>query len=313
MKTQRRHELQTNELADHLGRYLQTIRPYQNVILTGVVAVIVIVVGVMWFSNQRAAKAAASWSDYYGAMAEQRPEALEDMAQFHSGTTAALWAWQAAGDMNLANGAGLMFQDRDEAETKLKDAEKNFKAVEQGAAKYPDLLRRARFGLAQVYETLCDVSKAQDYYQQVAQSAPDSALGKLAADRLDRLTDPSMEKWYNWFERQEPAPPAPVGGLEQNPLGDLEDLPELPDLSFPGDTDTPDMPAPDQSQAPAEETQTPAGPELAPADQPAAAEKSDESDESDQSDQSDASDESEQSDQSDASDGADASDGSGQP
>jgi hypothetical protein len=154
-----------------------------------------------------------------------------------------------------------MFEDRDEAETKLKDAEKNFQAVEEGAGQYPDLLRRARFGLAQVYETLSDVSKARDYYQQVAEADTDSPIGKLAAERLDRLSDPSIEKWYNWFERQEPAPPVPPGGPGlEGPLGDLEDLPETPDLSFPS-TDPLDV-------TPGDELELPAGPTLAPADQP---------------------------------------------
>ena len=36
MKTQRRHELQTNQLADRIGVYLQKVRPYQKQALYGV-------------------------------------------------------------------------------------------------------------------------------------------------------------------------------------------------------------------------------------------------------------------------------------
>ncbi len=302
MKSQKRHELQTNELADHLGRYMQAIKPHQNLVLFGVVAVVVIVGGVVWMNNQRIAKASASWSDYFVAMSEQRPDALEDVAQFHEGSSAAWWALQSAGDYKLTSGAQKMFENRDEAKTDLKDAEKHFKDVEQGATSNPELVRRARFGLARVYETMCEIPKATDYYKQVAQAAPDSAIGKLAESRYNELTEESVEKWYNWFARQEPAPPAPAGGAGLEPLGDLEDLPERPDLSTPFAsplegmlTDEnlletgPDLAPADQPVEAADETETPAEPSESSAAEPAETPASEETDQSDSS-QMDASD-----------------------
>jgi hypothetical protein len=239
---------------------MQAIKPHQNLVLFGVVAVVVIVGGVVWMNNQRVAKASASWSDYFVAMSEQRPDALEDVAQFHEGSSAAWWALQSAGDYKLTSGAQKMFENRDEAKTDLKDAEKHFKEVEQGATNNPELVRRARFGLARVYETMCEIPKATEYYKQVAQAAPDSAIGKLAENRYNELTDESVEKWYNWFERQEPAPPPPPSGENLNPLGDLENLPERPDLSTPFSSPLEGMLS--------DEGLLDAGPDLAPADQP---------------------------------------------
>src|SRR5210317_150148 len=110
MKSQKRHELQTNELADHLGRYMQAIQPYQNLVLFGVVAAIVIVGGVLWLSNQQTAKASASWSEYFVALGQQRADGLEEVAQIHDGSTAALWALQSAGDVKLSSGEEKMYQ-----------------------------------------------------------------------------------------------------------------------------------------------------------------------------------------------------------
>jgi hypothetical protein len=239
MKTQRRHELQTNELADHLGKYLKTIRPYQNYIFFGIVAVVAVISAAVWMNNQQRAKASASWTDYFGALGGDRAETLEDVAKFHQGSTAALWAQLSAGDRQLFSGSDQMFQDRDQAEKTLKDAEKNFKAVESAATKYPDLVQRARFGLAQVYEAMCDVEKARDRYEQVAEAGRESAIGKLAERRFKRLSQTSVEGWYAWFERQEPVVPGGPGtasGPGMGPLGDLEDLPDRPDLSFPSDS-----------------------------------------------------------------------------
>jgi len=236
MKTQRRHELQTNKLADQIGVYLQMVRPYQKQILYGVVAVAVLGAAVLYLSGQQQARAGASWEDYFIAMVEQRPEALEEVARLHSGSAAALWAGQAAGDMKLMTGANLLYQDRKEAFKNLRDAEKAFLAVEQQAAAYPMLLQRARYGLAQTYESLCEVEKARDYFKKVASAEPNSALGNLAQRRHDQLAGRETERWFAWFEKQEPKPPAgamPADGREPQVPFDLGDLPDRPDSSFP--------------------------------------------------------------------------------
>jgi len=242
MKTQRRHELQTNELADRLGKYLQQIQPYSRHITIGLGLVVAAVIGGVYYSNMRAAQQGASWSDYLAAFGSQDSDALEEVAKLHGGTTAALWSLQSAGDIKLAMGTRQIFTDRDEAEETLKDAEDHFLAVyaelldvdpetlkvseehfEKDAPGHPELVQRARYGLAQVYESLSELEKAQKYYDVVARSAPDSALGKSAKRRLDRLSDESVQGWYNWFARQ-----------ETEVLDDFEPLPERPDISFPG-------------------------------------------------------------------------------
>jgi hypothetical protein len=264
MKTQRRHELQTNQLADRIGVYIQKVRPYQKPILYGLATVAVLGGAVLYLSSLQQAKAGASWEDYFGAMVEQQPEALAEVARLHSGSTAALWARQAAGDMKLSTGAMLLFRDRNEARKNLKDAEKEFLAVEQDGARYPMLLQRARYGLAQVYESLCEVDKARDYYKKVASAEPDSALGQLAQRRHDEIAGQDPERWFAWFEKQVPKTPvAPVSATGQEPSTpfDLEAPAETPDLPSLGG---------DMKPAPAPDAQPEAAPEAQPATEPAA-------------------------------------------
>ena len=259
MKTQRRHELQTNQLADRIGVYMQKVRPFQKQILYGVATVAVLGGAVLYLSNQQQAKAGASWEDYFGAMVEQQPEALIEVARLHGGSTAALWARQAAGDMKLSTGAMLLFRDRNEARKNLKDAEKEFLAVEQDGARYPMLLQRARYGLAQVYESLCEVEKARDYYKKVASAEPDSALGQLAQRRHDQIAGRDPERWFAWFEKQVPKPPAgpmPAPGQGPNVPADLGVLPESPDLPPTGS---------EMKPAPTTEAKPEAAPEAKPA------------------------------------------------
>lgn len=283
MKTQRRHELQTNTLADTIGVYLQKVRPYEKSILYGVVAIAVLAGAVLYLRTQQQAKAGSSWEDYFSAMVEQRPEALEEVARLHQGSTAALWAQQGAGDIKLAMGASLLYRDRKEAEKNLKDAEKEFLAVEQQGARYPLLLQRARYGLAQVYESLSEVEKARDYYGKVAAAEPDSALGQLAQRRRDQIAGDEADRWFAWFERQEPKPPAgmsPVTGEGPKVPADLGgELPERPDLSFPAsdvskqlkEAPAQSAPATDSKEAATKpETKPEAKPEEKPAPKPEA-------------------------------------------
>lgn len=288
MKSQHRHELQTNELADTLGVYMQRIQPYARQIGLGILAVLLVIVVGIYLNNQRLARAGAGWSDYFQAFAQRDPKALGEVARLHSGNPAALWAEQAAGDILLATGAGQMFSDRKEAETSLRSAEKHYKAVEQAAARHPMLLNRARYGLAQTYETLADVEKARSYYEKVSQAEGDSSLGRDAKGRFEDLSQNSTERWYAWFERQEPPQPETgAGGLDPNVPDDLDVLPNRPDLSFPGSSTpvfeppiAPDSPPPTEpmESEPTTEPETPAESETTgESEKPAEPEKSAES------------------------------------
>ena len=275
MKSQRRHELQTNELADFLGKYVKAAAPYQNLIIFGCLAVVALAVAGVYFMNQNRAAAAAGWTDYFGAVASSDAESLEEIAQIHGDTDASHWSRLTAGDINLATGASMRMTDKNEAERKLKDAAKNYEAVLEMAEPGSMLLQRARFGLAQVRESLCDVKEAQELYQQIAAANPDTELGKVAASRREALGRKSVKSWYSWFDKQEPVPPAPPEGLGDVPdvSSELDPLMQRPEIALPGATDATDAADEDDSSAEpamgpelvAPETADPDAPEDAPA------------------------------------------------
>ncbi|HUG66397.1 MAG TPA: hypothetical protein VMM76_01520 [Pirellulaceae bacterium] len=237
MKTDRRHELQTNVLADWLGKHLEHSQGYSKTVLGVVLLVVAAAVAGMFLAKDQAARSQASWNQFFQAFGERDPEALEAVAVANQGTTASVWAHLAQADLKLAEGIGDLYTNRDNAKQNLAQAEQNYLAVDR-AAQEKILRERAWFGLGQTYESLAEIDKAKEFYGKLVSSAPASALGKEAKRRSDALGDPATAKWYNWFANQTPRPPAIPGmpgdfGLPNLP-SDLGDLSDRPDLSLPG-------------------------------------------------------------------------------
>lgn len=261
MKTKRRHELQTNILADWLGRQIELVRPYAKWILGAAIAVAVIGTAAWYMKTTQSQRSEAAWGDYFDALMERDSNRLRAVAEDHAGTPAALWAQQSAADLELGRGIDSLFSDRKEAQTALERARDGYEAVAESASDYPLLKYRALWGLGVAYESLAGarsgavttpsadeqqrilrdvqnyLEQAEGYYRQVAENAPEASLREMATERLDALTrDLSAEAWYAWFAQQTPTPPGAMRGGDM-PLPSLPSeggtLPGLPDLGIP--------------------------------------------------------------------------------
>jgi tetratricopeptide (TPR) repeat protein len=232
MKAERRHELKHNELADWLGERMEALRPHVTGVLIGVAALVVIVLGSVWYFSGENQAASQAWSNYFDAFNDREPQKmLQRVATEQSGSKAAWWALAAVGDMNLGEGAALLHSDRTEAQKRLEKAKEAYSQVE--ATDDPMLKTRARLGLAKVYESLCMPEKAFDYYEKVAKSEKDSAIGKSAAADAKRMKDSRDVAFLEWFAKQTPKRPAPMPGFGGGVPGLPSDLPERPDIGLP--------------------------------------------------------------------------------
>lgn len=255
MKTQRRHDLHTNLLADYLGRQLQQLRPHaKQISVTGLFVLLAFVLG-MYMWGHRRATLEVDWAEFFRAFDDRNANSLDEVIQSRGDRPAALWARQALGDVKLASGSGGLFVDRKAAEASLNEAEKHFRVVEKDGGSYPLLVERARFGLAQVYESLSDTQKAKQYYEKVA-ADPNSPLAKVAKRRAEQLADDSVQGWYAWFAKQEPVVAPRASGKPGTPEPkaplDIESVPEKSDLKAPAIEGTPQpkpTPVPDAPQA----------------------------------------------------------------
>lgn len=239
MKTERRHELQKNQLADALGSEIDYLRPYYKTIVAVLIAVAAIGATIAVIANQRSSNNAAAWGSFYDVVgdgnSDKMPAKFESVAKAYAGTQAALWADLSAADLKLQSGSTKMFSDRNEAEKELAQAKLLFETVLKNAGNEQMLRRRAHFGLAQTLEAMNNPEEAQTVFEQIAKDNPEDAFGKAATQRLTQIKRLNDSQWFAWFAEYKPVPPIddPLHG--RGPLGELPGSNDLNnDLQAPG-------------------------------------------------------------------------------
>ncbi|MAR12420.1 MAG: hypothetical protein CL681_20915 [Blastopirellula sp.] len=279
MKSERRHELQNNELAAIYDQYADQIKLGSKI---GAVAVGVLVIGIaVWAysSNSEQTKLAQGWEALDEALSGTTAdtEALTEMADEYQGSPAGHWARKTAADRTLATGIQELRMNREDATKKINDAIEIYKDVEnQGGTM---LQQQVFLGLGKAYESLSDVDQAKTYYQKTIAKDSASALGKYAEERMAFLSNENNVAFLDWFAKQKPRPPAMPSVPGMTPGGAGNDLPAAPDISLDGDgisfegigssLDNKNPPAEAPAEAPPAEAPAEAPPAEAPAETPA--------------------------------------------
>jgi hypothetical protein len=290
MKSERRHELETNKLADWIGARIEMIVPYSRVIVGCLIALFVLVIGYQIVAARQQAAAGVAWRFYLEAITartqasspggrdailNEQIDDLERVAEQEAGTEAGQWALLTQADLQLMRGSQALFTDREEANGLLEKAAANFAKVEAAASRNAELLERSRLGLAQVLECQGKIDEAKAKYELVAKAKTSSAYANLATDRLELLKDSKLVDFYAWFDKQKPAPPIPRrppgAGAGPSPL---DALPDRPNLSFPGFGE-PSVPTDNAAKPAGKSEETPAATEKPAESQPADAKPAD--------------------------------------
>jgi hypothetical protein len=197
MKTERRHDLETNELARRATVWIEKVKPYST-LLVGVAVVLlgVWVVSSVWGSIT-ASEDEAAW-DAYGLAITTSDLEMQNMQRLanddqYKGTTMQEWAFAAWADRQLYLATRLYLTDRTDAQDRLR---RIVGVYEQLAINAGDeqLRNRARFGLARVYELQDKLEKAGELYDQVQ-----GDLQPLARLYADRLLTPEARETYAWL------------------------------------------------------------------------------------------------------------------
>lgn len=294
MKTKRRHELATNELADWLGAKIELLKPYATAILATALAVAVGSAAYTYFSGRTASKQQVAWDRYLQAldttMRSGEPDLLRDVAEQFPSAKAGLWARLSLANIQLSKGVDELYNDRAAANKLLDESIQSFLEVREQAPPNSLPAEQATFGLAQAYESKNKLEDARREYDKVVTDWPDGVLAAQAKQRLADLKRPAVKEFYDWFAKREPKPRPKPGDKPDFDLDSLDldgdgatstgsDLDRLltPPPKAPESPESPDAAAPDAPDGTDFESSgdTPAGdapadgPEEAAADDPA--------------------------------------------
>ncbi len=272
MKTERRHELQTNVLATTLAHWTEAARPYGRAMLAGILALIVAIIVWGYVATQNSRQVAEGWNDYFMAVSVRDEQRLQDVAEQFAGTVVADWARLTLADWELDNGTNRLLVDRTLAREQLRDAADKYSALLLSAGS-GTIAERATYGLARAHEAAGELEKARSEYRSLAQKWPDSPFAATSEARAKDLETQSTKQFYDWLAKYEPP-----RSLSQEPgtPGARPDFLKEPDagtLQLPsslGDTTSPfpSLPGATESKAGEEPASTP---DLPAADAPASA------------------------------------------
>lgn len=276
MKAEHRKELQTNLLADRMGRLLQGVKTApksRSTLIWVFLGLAVVTFGVWRFMAGASTRENSNlWLELD--LISRRPNTdamLDDLSQLakaNPGTMPARVARFSEARLRFERGQQTLAsrEQRPEAIKDLEDARKLYRELSQQCADVPQLAQEALLGAAKAEEALAkattgtseeprgSLDRALELYQLAAQKYPDSILGKQAVANIERI-----EKHTQTIETLQ----ADLNKLAQakfpEDLGKAPELPPLPGL-LPGMPPLP--PLPFEPKKPADETTKPA--EVAP-------------------------------------------------
>lgn len=235
MKSERRHELEKNELADWLADLINTIKPYQNAILAVLILAVATVGGYAWWGRQSAAKTADGWDQFYAAFSQGGTADFDQIAEKYPNTHLGHWAAVIAGDLHLNIGCKLLFINKANANQELRHAVDHYTTVRRQSRREM-LLERATYGLARALESQGDLDQAIRRYEDTARTWPDGAYAAAARRRADELKLQTTKQWYDRFAKFDPKPEYTdePGMPGKYPSFDLDSLPEDGPIFQPG-------------------------------------------------------------------------------
>ena len=177
MKSERRHELQHNTLADWLVNASETIKPYQNQILAAVTLIVVAIAGYALWSHITTTSTTESWNQFQTAFASNDPTMLTRVNESYRKTTAGEMAALVAADLRFQKGCEQLFVRKSVGQDELNKAIEAYEKVLQ-ESKTQFVLEGATLGLARAFEARGDkesLQKATEYYDEVVRSGPTGA------------------------------------------------------------------------------------------------------------------------------------------
>jgi len=188
MKAERRHDLKSSDLEDHLMGLAETLRRNGTRILAVVLVALIVGVGGFMLYNNKVNASYDAWEQLFALSQtdQANPEAAARIAQQSSDLVVTGWAWTLYGD-------ALAQQARAGAPEKLAAGlNEALRAYQQAEQTLPDsavLMASARMGEACVLEGLGKWDEAKNLYEMVSKNLglTGTGISEVASVRLASL------------------------------------------------------------------------------------------------------------------------------
>jgi tetratricopeptide (TPR) repeat protein len=243
MKAEHRKELQTNVLANSVGRMIRGLRtkPNPSSLVIAIFVVGAVLIFILWhyFSNRSAESRGQLWAQLENV---SNMKELSSFAESNAKTVPGLIArfqearvLQQAGLERLFSGVDSV---REEAQKNLQEARELYESLAKETAERPLLRQEALMGVAKCKEAAGNLDEALEAYRAVVTATakePASAFGEIAADRVKKLESEEGRReigalYRKLSELSKPKPPPPPLPLEPSKSG-----PSLPPPVPPGE------------------------------------------------------------------------------
>jgi len=226
MKSETRHKLETNYLADHLGDSISKVKPFTNFILGGIVVLVLAGIVFAYMQNTSARKNAEAWNEMF--LADGDSDQLTRVYEDFENTAAAPWARQRQADSQLGRAIEQVYIDKDQALELVKQSKESYEAVLEKSSE-PMLRARATLGLAKACETEGDAEGAIMHYRKLlTMDLENKALEKDVNRRIAWLDSEDSKGFLAWYKSFQPTKASPIG-LPSN----LKQIPSVPNMDLP--------------------------------------------------------------------------------
>jgi hypothetical protein len=217
MKSEHRHDLQTNELGKIAERLTAFLEVHGNRLMIGVCVVSLLASAMIYWVRTRRNNEAAAWRELAGAVAANRADDFYDVWNGNQGTTVGQWARVHEGETRLANGVEQLFSNLDLGTEEVKKARAAFQAVVDERRSPREVRERGLLGLGRALESLSEPAEAVKVYETLVKEFKDSIYKNDAQERIDVLkkSGPEFYAWFTKFDR-----PKPIEKSPHDPFGD---------------------------------------------------------------------------------------------
>lgn len=199
MKSEHRHELETNELSASLAKWIESIKPYSGQLFTGLAILIIAYLGLIIWGNENLRWEKKAWDAYAMETGSSDPElkGLQKIAgsEEYAGSKMSEWAYVGWADRQVLNAMSYYLVDREKTQDLISEATGIYQGFANNASD-PQVKNRARFGLARVFELQNKLDEAKQQYLTVR-----GDLQPIAVERAEQLDSEEVDAAIAWLAK----------------------------------------------------------------------------------------------------------------